>query len=151
MEHTQAGDMILWLLKQVGESYLLGAEGPAAEDMKVWDCSELVQHAIASQGIEKIALGDSETCVSTFDGAAFQFKKSRQIPLKDGIMTPGALLFCQSKKSYPGKPMNIGHVAVSLGNGYVIEARGRAYGVVISPIRPAFNLATKIDELYQPS
>lgn len=68
----------------------------------------------------------------------------------------------------PNKPHNIGHVAmarpggrhgglpraglaISLGNGYILEARGRAYGVTIGPLRPSFNLASKVQELYTPA
>jgi len=40
---------------------------------------------------------------------------------------------------------------VSLGDGYLLEARGRAYGVTIGPVRPSFNLATKVQELYAPA
>jgi hypothetical protein len=44
-----------------------------------------------------------------------------------------------------------GHVAISLENGYILEARGHAYGVMIGPVRPSFNLATKVQELYTPA
>ena len=64
--------------------------------------------------------------------------------------SPGALLFIQSEKTYPTKLHHIGHVAISLGNGYMLEARGRAYGVTIGPVRPSFNLACKLKELYAP-
>ena len=64
---------------------------------------------------------------------------------------PGALLFVQSASAYPRKPHRIGHVAISLGNGYILEARGRAYGVTIGPLRPSFDLATKVQELYTPA
>jgi hypothetical protein len=40
---------------------------------------------------------------------------------------------------------------VSLGDGYILEARGRAYGVTIGPLRPSFNLACKVHELYVPA
>ena len=62
---------------------------------------------------------------------------------------PGALLFIQSAVAYPRKPHQIGHVAISLGNGYILEARGKAYGVTIGPVRPSFTLATKVAELYE--
>ena len=64
---------------------------------------------------------------------------------------PGALLFIKSATAYRSKPHNIGHVAISLGNGYILEARGRAYGVTIGPARPSFNLACKVQELYTPA
>jgi len=67
------------------------------------------------------------------------------------VKLPGALLFIQSVAAYPRKPHNIGHVAISLGNGYLLEARGSRYGVTIGPVRPSFNLATKVTELYTPA
>jgi len=50
-----------------------------------------------------------------------------------------------------GKPHGIGHVAISLGNGFLIEARGKPYGVTIGPVRETFNLAGKVRELYTPA
>jgi hypothetical protein len=46
-------------------------------------------------------------------------QKGTIIPLEQAIRTRGALLFAN------------GHVAISLGDGRTIEARGRAYGVGI--------------------
>jgi hypothetical protein len=42
-------------------------------------------------------------------------------------------------------------VAISLGNGYLLEARGSRYGVTIGPVRPSFNLACKVKELHTPA
>lgn len=60
------------------------------------------------------------------------------------------LLFIQSVSAYSRKPHTIGHVAISLGNGYLLEARGSRYSVTIGPLRPSFNLACKVQELYAP-
>jgi len=86
-----------------------------------------------------------------FHGAGFQWERSRSIPFADGVKLPGALLFIQSVSIYPRKPHHIGHVGISLGNGYVLEARGKAYGVTIGPVRSSFNLTCKVQELYAPS
>ena len=64
---------------------------------------------------------------------------------------PGALLFIQSASAYPRKPHHLGHIGISLGNGYVLEAREKAYGVTIGPVRPSFTLPTKIAELHTPA
>jgi hypothetical protein len=40
---------------------------------------------------------------------------------------------------------------ISLRNGFVLEARGRAYGVTIGSVRSSFNLACKVKELYVPA
>jgi cell wall-associated NlpC family hydrolase len=139
-------------LKEVGKPYVLGSEGDPEQSLKTWDCSELVQHLLAQVRVEQVTDSDGRvTPVAAFDGAGLQWERSRSIPFAEGVKLPGALLFIQSEKSYRTKPHHIGHVAISLGNGYVLEARGRAYGVTIGPLRPSFNLATKVQELYTPA
>jgi cell wall-associated NlpC family hydrolase len=148
---TKAAHLLVLALKEVGKPYILGSEGSPESSLKTWDCSELVQHMLAKVGVEQVT--DSKgrvTSVAVFDGAGFQWERSRSIAFQDGVKLPGALLFIQSASNYKGKPHNIGHVAISLGNGYVLEARGRAYGVTIGPVRPSFNLASKVQELYTP-
>ena len=148
---TKAAHLLVLALKEVGKPYALGSEGPPEQSLKTWDCSELVQHLLAQVGVEQVT--DSKgriTPVTAFDGAGFQWERSRSIPLPDGLKLPGALLFVQSAKAYPSKPHHIGHVGISLGNGYVLEARGRAYGVTIGLVRASFNLACKVKELYEP-
>jgi len=149
---TKAAHLLILALKEVGKPYVLGSEGPPESSLKTWDCSELVQHMLAQVGVEQVT--DSKgrvTPITAFDGAGFQWERSRSIPFADGVKLPGALLFIQSLAAYRGKPHHIGHVAISLGNGYVLEARGRAYGVTIGPLRPSFNLASKVQELYAPA
>jgi len=149
---TKAAHLLVLALKEVGKPYVLGSEGPADESLKTWDCSELVQHLLAQVGVMQVT--DSKgrvTPIAVFDGAGFQWDRSRSIPFADGVRLPGALLFIQSASAYRGRPHNIGHVAISLGNGYVLEARGRAYGVTIGPLRQSFNLASKVQEIYTPA
>jgi len=146
---TKAAQFEVWLLKEVGKPYIYGSEGPLGTSLKTWDCSELVQHGLAASDIltitneHGVAIG-----VDIFDGAWYQYQQSKKIPIEDGILTPGALLFSQGN---PNRKYNIGHVAVSLGNGYMVEARGKAYGVVISEVRREIVLATKVAELYVPA
>lgn len=148
---TKAAQLIILALKEVGKPYVLGSEGPPESSLKTWDCSELVQHMLAMVGVLEVvdSLG-RKTRIANFDGAGNQWNASRSISLPEGIATPAALLFIQSEAAYRQKPFNIGHVAISLGNGYIIEARGKAYGVTIGKVRSSFNLATKINELYVP-
>jgi cell wall-associated NlpC family hydrolase len=149
---TKAAHLLVLALKEVGKPYVLGSEGDPEQTLKTWDCSELVQHLLAQVGVEQITDSDGRvTPITAFDGAGLQWERSRSIPFAEGMKLPGALLFIQSEKSYRTKPHHIGHVAISLGNGYVLEARGRAYGVTIGPVRPSFNLAAKISELYTPA
>jgi cell wall-associated NlpC family hydrolase len=149
---TKAAHLLVLALKEVGKPYVLGSEGDPEQSLKTWDCSELVQHLLAQVGVEQVT--DSKgrvTMVTAFDGAGTQWERSRSIPFAEGVKLPGALLLIQSERTYRTKPHHIGHVAISLGNGYVLEARGRAYGVTIGPVRPSFNLAAKISELYTPA
>jgi cell wall-associated NlpC family hydrolase len=151
-EPTKAAHLLVLALKEVGKPYVLGSEGPPDESLRTWDCSELVQHLLAQVGVVQVT--DSKgrvTPVNVFDGAGFQWERSVSIPLEAGVKLPGALLFIRSASAYPRKPHQVGHVAISLGNGYLLEARGRAYGVTIGPLRPSFNLATKVQELYAPA
>jgi cell wall-associated NlpC family hydrolase len=149
---SQAAHLLVLALKEVGKPYVLGSEGNPEQSLKTWDCSELVQHLLAQVGVEQVTDSTGRvTPVSAFDGAGFQWERSRSIPFEEGVKLPGALLFVQSPRAYPTKPHQIGHVAISLGNGYLLEARGRAYGVTIGPLRPSFTLATKVAELYAPA
>jgi cell wall-associated NlpC family hydrolase len=112
----------------------------------------MVQHLLAQVGVGQVT--DSKgrvTPINVFDGAGFQWERTRSIPFEAGVKLPGALLFIRSASAYPRKPHTIGHVAISLGNGYLLEARGSRYGVTIGPVRPSFNLACKVRELYAPA
>ena len=59
------------------------------------------------------------------DGSWAQDAAVKHIAIDKGLATQGALLFRHRGTS--------GHVAVSLGNGSTIEARGAAYGVNVFP------------------
>lgn len=149
---TKAAHLISLAEKEVGKPYVLGAEGQPGDEMHAWDCSELVQHMLARVGVTEVRNSRGKaTPIAQFDGAGFQWERSVSISLADGIALPGALLFIQSKGAYAKKPHNIGHVAISLGNGYILEARGSQYGVTIGPVRASFNLACKVRELYVPA
>jgi len=149
---TRAAHLLVLALKEVGKPYVLGSEGPPAESLRTWDCSELVQHLLAQVGVVGVTDWNGRvTPITAFDGAGFQCERSRSISFADAIRLPGALLFVRSAAAYPRKPHAIGHVGISLGNGYILEARGRAYGVTIGPVRGSFNLAAKVQELYVPA
>jgi hypothetical protein len=151
---SNAGLFILWLLKQCGKDYRYGAEvaltsgdlgNPNAfASVTAWDCSELTQAGLWAAGVNTV--GDCIT--ERFDGAGNQYTCVMPISIETAKKLPGALVFIHDRNAYPGKTLGIGHVAVSLGNGYVIEARGEKYGVVISPLRGSFNLGGKVSELY---
>lgn len=99
-------------LAQRGDRYIFGTETNLNDpNPKAFDCSELVQWAAHQAG------------VSVPDGTMNQLPYFRQkgttVSVDQALRTRGALLF---------RP---GHVAISLGDGRTIEARGRDYGVNI--------------------
>lgn len=144
---TKAEKFVLLALREVGKPYILGSEGPPESILKTWDCSELVQHCLALVPIECVSnTPGRRTPVSVFDGAWFQWERSKSLKtVKNGVATVGALLFSQFNTKMPH---HIGHVAISLGNGYIVEARGKRYGVTIGPVRSSFSLACIVPELY---
>lgn len=110
-------------LRQAGDQYIFGAEAAASEaDPDAFDCSEIVEWAAAQVG------------VTVPDGTWLQYLHLKEqgaiIPVEEAIDTPGALLFSFSQEPTPGgaRPSQA-HVAISLGDGQTIEARGTQYGV----------------------
>lgn len=103
--------MVAFALAQSGDAYTWGGHGPNA-----WDCSGLVQAATAAGGRALPAPSASQwaACV----------RAGRTIPVKTALGIRGALLFRIGVGDY-------NHVAISLGNGSTVEARGTAYGTGI--------------------
>jgi peptidoglycan hydrolase-like protein with peptidoglycan-binding domain len=102
----------LWhALGQEGKAYIFGAEVRASDnDPQAFDCSELVEWAARRAG------------VTVPDGSINQINAARPMSVEQALRTPGALLFRS------GDP---NHIAISLGDGRTIEARGRQHGVGI--------------------
>lgn len=99
-------------LSQAGDRYVFGAEANLNDpNPNAFDCSELVQWAAHQVG------------VTIPDGTMNQLphiqKAGKAISVEQALRTKGALLF---------RP---GHVAISLGDGRTIEAKGSKYGVGI--------------------
>lgn len=110
---------------QQGDRYVFGHEVSADDvDPDTFDCSELVQWAAARAGVE------------ITDGSWLQYRalanKGAEMSVEDALRTPGALLFTfSSDPSVGGRPSRA-HVAISLGDGRVMEARNPRVGVLIS-------------------
>lgn len=108
---------------QVGDPYVFGAEVKLKdEDPDVFDCSEFTQWA-AHQAGTKIP-----------DGATAQYLHLKErgllIPVDQAKNTPGALLFSFDRAPRPGDGRTPGaHVAISLGEGRIVEAANRKAGV----------------------
>ncbi|MGC3992730.1 MAG: peptidoglycan-binding protein [Propionicimonas sp.] len=103
---------------QVGKPYVLGAEAAITNpDPAKFDCSELVQWLFGRSGNP------------ITDLAASQYNVTKKV---SGSPKVGDLVFLRNN---PARSNGIGHVAVltkklSNGDWRIIEARGRAYGVV---------------------
>ncbi|HKE73341.1 MAG TPA: NlpC/P60 family protein [Acidimicrobiales bacterium] len=110
-------------LAQTGDPYIWGAEAHADDpNPKAFDCSELTQWAASRVGI------------NLPDGSWLQYLQLKEagaiIPVDQAEHTPGAILFhFSSEPTEGGGRPGEAHVAISLGNGQTIEARGTKYGV----------------------
>jgi cell wall-associated NlpC family hydrolase len=126
-------------LAQNGKPYVWGSTALASDPNPAsFDCSELTKWAAARSG------------VTIPDGAAHQYvwlkEQGATMSVQQALQTPGALLFHFASEPQPGlggEPP-VAHVAISLGNGKTIEAKGHAYGVGIFDAGDRFNYAGMI-------
>jgi cell wall-associated NlpC family hydrolase len=108
-------------LAQTGDQYVFGAPvQPDNADPQQFDCSGLVQWSAHRAGVdlEREALAQYRQ----------MHRAGTVIPVEQALHTPGALLFSFSSDPDHTAP-NHRHVAISLGDGHTIEAKGSAYGV----------------------
>ena len=121
---TNIADVVRLLVEQNGDRYVFGHEVNINDkDPDVFDCSELVQWACGHAGVRPLVP----------DGSWLQARHCRAHGTLTGvdraIRTQGALLFRFRGDPFRGGRPSSAHVAVSLGNGSTIEARGRDSGV----------------------
>ncbi|WP_250447709.1 C40 family peptidase, partial [Actinotalea sp. C106] len=109
----QGQSAVAWALTQVGKAYAWGGTGPDG-----YDCSGLTSKAWANAG-----LGINRT-------SRDQYRQVRKISYDS--MRPGDLIFYGSNGKDPG---SIGHVAMFVGNGQMIEAPRRGVNVRVTAIR----------------
>jgi cell wall-associated NlpC family hydrolase len=110
-------DFVNKALSQRGDPYEFGAEASFSEsNPREFDCSELVQWAAAQCGVSFVDGAQNQRDACKRAGTLLQ-------GVQQGVRTRGALLFRIDEA--PGHD----HVAISLGNGQTIEARGEAFGV----------------------
>jgi len=126
-------------LSQQGKPYVWGATASASDPSPpAFDCSELTKWAAARAG------------VTIPDGAAHQYVWLKQqgatMTVQQALQTPGALLFHFASEPQPGLGSEppVAHVAISLGNGMTMEAKGHAYGVGVFQAGDRFNYAGMI-------
>lgn|GEM_PF-1349975 len=119
---------------QAGDSYVYGATPSLGNrDPKAFDCSSLTQWAAHQAGVKLPRIAEAQ----------YMDLKSKDmlIPVNKALKTPGALLFYFSEEPRGPLPAGQAHVAISLGNGKTIEAKGSAYGVGEFPAKGRFNYA----------
>lgn len=117
-----SGDFLRAALAQNGDRYVYGAETRLDDaNPDTFDCSELVQWSAAQAGVE-IPDGSANQ-------RAWVRRNGTEISVEQALRTPGALLFRD------------GHVAISLGDGRTIEAKGSRYGVGVFNARGRFTSA----------
>ena len=109
-------------LAQDGDRYIFGVMDNLDDpNPGAFDCSMLVQWSASQAGVHLER------------NAWHQYQQLHDqgmvIPVKDGINTPGALLFSFSTDPNGSRAPVQQHVAISLGDGKTIEARGSQYGV----------------------
>ena len=116
-------------LPHVGEVYILGARAPLnnANWRGPWDCAEFASWcAYQAYGVVFGAYGSDSRTADPYSGKWYEDADARGtlITKDQALHTPGAIIGRR-----PGN-RRIGHVAISLGAGRTIEARGSRYGVV---------------------
>ncbi|MEU4237156.1 transglycosylase SLT domain-containing protein [Actinoplanes sp. NPDC026619] len=123
---------------QIGDRYVFGAEVKLSDpNPAVFDCSEFTQWA-AFQAGSKIP-----------DGATAQYlhfkEKGMLVPVDQAKDIPGALLFSFDREPRAGDGRTPGaHVAISLGDGKVVEAANPRVGVRESNAGNRFEFAAII-------
>jgi cell wall-associated NlpC family hydrolase len=138
---TLADQFVAIAQAQKGDTYVFGAEASLDDaDPDSFDCSELTQWAAHQVG------------VTIPDGAMYQYLEMKNegqlMSVDEALQTKGALLFYFSSEPTPsgGRPSSA-HVAISLGDGRTIEAKGTGYGVNEFPAEGRFNYAGVIPEM----
>lgn len=91
-----------------------------------YDCSSLAYYSWKEAGID-ISFGGATTAAAEAQGLE---SANKNVSYND--IQPGDLIFYSYTKN--GRYKNISHVAVYVGNGMVVEAKGTAYGVTYNEV-----------------
>lgn len=117
--------------KLVGKPYVFGAEINLSEQdatkIKAIDCSELVEYLFAN--LQKI--DGTRAGLTMPDGSYNQAKMCRRLEFKAGI-TSDVLLIGDLGFKWEPETEAIHHVGIFVGNGEVLEAKGKKWGVVLT-------------------
>jgi Putative peptidoglycan binding domain/NlpC/P60 family len=129
MAEIKLKDLMRLALAQVDDKYVFAVEVSRNDpDPESFDCSEIIEWCFERLGVSDFP-----------DGSPNQRAHAQKIPISQAIKTRGAMLGRAPGVLGPGTP---GHIAISLGNGKTIEARGSAFGVGIFTADPASRLWT---------
>lgn len=118
---TGSGQFVNWAVQQAGDAYVWGAGRGGEDDPASFDCSGLVLASAKKLGIQVGGTAYDQWVQTKNSGGT--------LSVEEALRTPGALLF-SGDGTGSGRGA-ITHVAISLGDGRTIEARGRRYGVVV--------------------
>jgi cell wall-associated NlpC family hydrolase len=91
-----------------------------------FDCSSLTYYSWKAAGID-IRYGGANTAAAEAEGLE---RAGRTVSYSE--MQPGDLIFYSYAQN--GRYRNISHVALYVGNGMVVEAKGTAYGVTYNKV-----------------
>jgi cell wall-associated NlpC family hydrolase len=133
---VSSGELVRLLCAQEGKPYVFGAEvSPDDPDPATLDCSEILEWACARLGVVP----------RVPDGSWLQYRHCARaglaVDVARALRTRGALLFSFSSDPEAGGRPDRAHVAVSLGNGHTVEARGVRHGVGVFPPRQGWTHA----------
>lgn len=134
MEGSRIYELLKYALAQVGCEY--NQENRFGVNPNVFDCSSLAYRAYSHIG-ENISYGGGTTAAAEEEGLERQGKMVT-VSGTDQLM-PGDLVFTCDSSCANGRHRGITHVVIYVGNGQVVEAKGRAYGVVYGPLRISSN------------
>ncbi len=130
MTEAQKEQLVSLARELVGKPYRYGATPEEAPN--VFDCSSFTQYLFKRIGIEIPR--------SSILQAADTNAKELSLPATEAALEPGDLIFMRSDRGhyrdelFGGRQMDIGHVAVYLGDGEVVHARSVAGGVIIQKL-----------------
>lgn len=114
------GDFARKMLAREGSEYEWGGTRKSTG----YDCSGIIQRIMSNNGFTNFPRVSGDI-----------YAHSKEISVEKAIKTRGAILWTE------------GHIAVSLGNGKTIEARGEDYGVVIADAHGRFTGGGLLPEL----
>ena len=120
--------MVSFALTKVGYPY----SQQYRDSGSYFDCSSLAYYSWQAAG-KDISYGGAYSAAAEAEGL-----ESAGYAVSYDDMQPGDLIFYSYERN--GRYKNISHVAVYVGNGMVVEAKGEAYGVTYNTVPNVGNI-----------